>query len=91
MRRFIYTIVASLGLHLANFAAPALAQDQTQAAGEGKTGVEIFKRSTGQPPSAGQDSGQKTPAIPYAVALLSTIIVMVIVCTPSRKRELERR
>ena len=90
MRRFIYTIVACLGLHLTNFAAPALAQRQTQAPEEGKTGVEIFKRSSGQTQSAEEDR-QKTPAIPYAVALLSTIIVMVIVCTPSRKREVEKR
>jgi len=41
---------------------------------------------TGQSGGASSDTSQRTPAIAYAVALLSTIIIMVIVCTPSRKR-----
>jgi ABC-type uncharacterized transport system permease subunit len=38
-----------------------------------------------------EGGSQKSSALPYAVALLATIIVMVIVCTPSRKREVEKR
>jgi hypothetical protein len=42
------------------------------------------------PPSAGSGSAEadsgKTPAFQYTVAFLSIIIVMVIVCAPSRKR-----
>jgi hypothetical protein len=40
----------------------------------------------GQTGGASPDTSQRTPAIAYAVALLSTIVIMVIVCTPSRKR-----
>jgi hypothetical protein len=41
---------------------------------------------TGQGGGTSSDTSQRTPAIAYAVALLSTIVIMVIVCTPSRKR-----
>jgi hypothetical protein len=42
----------------------------------------------GQGPTypSGAEGSQKNPAISYAVAILSTMIVMVIVCMPSRKR-----
>jgi hypothetical protein len=32
-----------------------------------------------------QESGHNA-AFPYAIAFLSTVLIMVIVCTPSRKR-----
>jgi hypothetical protein len=32
------------------------------------------------------EGSSRSPAIAYAMALLATIIIMVIVCTPSRKR-----
>lgn len=32
----------------------------------------------------------RTPALPYAVALAYTLIVLVIACTPSRKHQVER-
>jgi hypothetical protein len=35
--------------------------------------------------SANEAKGAPTPAFPYTVAFLATIIVMVIVCMPSRK------
>jgi hypothetical protein len=35
---------------------------------------------------ASESSGQGNPALPYAVAILATMIVMVIICMPSRKR-----
>jgi hypothetical protein len=40
----------------------------------------------GQTGTTAAEAGQHTPAISYAVALLSSIVIMVIVCTPSRKR-----
>jgi hypothetical protein len=36
--------------------------------------------------SSSDGDTSKTAALPYFVACVSTIIVMVIVCTPSRKR-----
>lgn len=41
--------------------------------------------STAHAQGPGGDSDSHTPALPYAVACLSTIIVMVILCMPSRK------
>jgi hypothetical protein len=41
-------------------------------------------------PTASPETSGRTAALPWAVALLSLIVIMVIVCKPSRKAELKR-
>ncbi len=36
--------------------------------------------------SSSEGDGSKTAALPYTVAFLSTIVILVILCMPSRKR-----
>jgi hypothetical protein len=44
-------------------------------------------QSKSQDKKSGEGGGdEKTPAFAYTVAFLSTIVVMVLVCAPSRKR-----
>jgi hypothetical protein len=38
-----------------------------------------------RPSSSSGDEPNRAPAVPYAIAVLFTIVVMVILCTPSRK------
>jgi hypothetical protein len=36
------------------------------------------------------ETSSRTPALPYAIAILYAMIVLVVVCTPSRKQQTER-
>jgi len=40
--------------------------------------------------AAGEESSSRTAALPYAVAFLSLLLIMVIICKPSRKPEPKR-
>jgi len=39
---------------------------------------------------AGDEGSSRTAALPYAVAFLSLLLIMVIICKPSRKPEPKR-
>jgi len=41
-------------------------------------------------PTADDDSSQRASALPWAVAFLSLLLILVIVCKPSRKAEPKR-
>ena len=62
-------------LILAVFCLPTLAQIERP-----KMTADDWKRTESS------ESGPKAFAFPYAVAFLSTLLVMVILCTPARKR-----
>jgi hypothetical protein len=47
---------------------------------------EIQRGYTAQPGTVGAEEGGKTPAFAYTIAFLFTLLVMVIVCSPSRKQ-----
>lgn len=76
MRRFFFRWLASLLVFTTCGLPDALAQ-RADAPSRG------IRRDDETGP--GIDTSQKTAALPYAVAGMILILVMVIVCTPSRK------
>ena len=73
MRRRILCGLASLLLLFTPFAPPACAQKLTD-------------RLNPQAAAADENKGRGPPALQYTVASLSAIVVLVILCMPSRKR-----
>jgi hypothetical protein len=83
-RSWILFLVVVVGLFLTN---AGQAQQAIKPGEVPKPGQNPTQPSSSQTPSGQSPAERRPPAPEYAIAFIATVLVLVIVCMPSRKRQ----
>ena len=86
MKRFLSRWIVALALLVCGAAPLALADDATDLHPNVKEGI-LGSSNQAAPPDQGDKVEKPAPTLCYAVAVLAAVVVLCIVCVPSRKAE----